>query len=107
MDKSNLYGLVLSGLAGTITSILHTIQRGIKHSWRKTLLQFAVGFCAVYPAYLAGEVLDLNREMCLVVGYLAGVLGDRVIQEIYRREAEIYSFFIGGRKLKGGDEESL
>jgi hypothetical protein len=107
MDKSNLYGLVLSGIAGTITSVLHTMQRGVKHSWRKVLLQFGIGFCAIYPAYLAGEVLKLDKNMLLVAGYLAGILGDRVIQEIYRREAEIYSFFIGDRKLKGGDEESL
>lgn len=95
MDKIDLYGLVLSGFAGTITSILHAIQRGVKHSWRKILLQFGIGFCAIYPAYLAGEVLKLDKNMLLVVGYMAGILGDRVIQEIYRRESDIFSFFIG------------
>jgi hypothetical protein len=59
------------------------------------LLQFAVGFCAIYPGYLVGEVMGLDRNMLLVVGYLAGILGDRVIQEIYRRESDIFSFFIG------------
>jgi hypothetical protein len=94
MQKTDLYGLVISGLAGTITSILHAVQRGVKHSWRKVLLQFGIGFCAIYPAYLAGEVLSLDKNMLLVVGYLAGILGDRVIQEIYRREQDIFSFFI-------------
>lgn len=102
MEKLDLYGFLLSGLAGTITSVIHAIKQGVRHSWSKLLVQFAVGFCAVYPAYLLGEVLDLDREMLLVVGYLAGVLGDRVIQEIYRREEDIYSFFVGSRKSKGG-----
>lgn len=97
MEKANLYGLLLSGLAGTVTSILHAIKQGVKHTWGKTLLQFSLGFAAVYVAYLIGEIFDLSREQLLVVGYLAGVLGDRVIQEIYRRENDIYSFFVGDR----------
>lgn len=104
MEKNDLYGLVISGLAGTITSILHAVQRGVEHSWRKVLLQFGVGFCAIYPAFLVGEVLGLDRNMLLVVGYLAGILGDRVIQEIYRRESDIYNYFVGGRILKSDDK---
>ena len=106
MDKINVYGLLLSGLAGTITSILHAIKQGVKHSWRKALLQFSVGACAVYPAYLVGNIFHLDKDMLLVIGYLAGLLGDRVIQEIYRREQDIYTFFVGDRikrELKDND----
>ena len=105
MDKADLYGLILSGFAGTITSILHAVQRGVRHSWRKIGVQFAIGFCAIYPAYLAGEIFELDKNKLLVIGYLAGILGDRVIQEIYRREQDIYTFFVGSRMKKKGEYE--
>lgn len=82
MERRDLYGLILSGFAGTVTSILHAVKEGVRYSWRQTLVQFAVGFAAIYPAYLVGEVLNLDRDKLLVVGYIAGVLGDRIIQEI-------------------------
>lgn len=105
MQQTDLYGLLLSGIAGTITSILHAIQRGVKHSWRKIALQFCIGFCAIYPAYLVGEIFALDKNMLLVVGYFAGILGDRVIQEVYRREQDIYTFFVGSRIKKEEGEE--
>ena len=51
-------------------------------------------------------VFHLDKDMLLVIGYLAGLLGDRVIQEIYRREQDIYTFFVGDRikrELKDND----
>ena len=104
MNREHLAALIISGGAGIMTSILHMMQSGAKQTVGKVTLQFAVGACAIYVGYMIGEWFDLDRETLLVVGYICGLLGDRVIQEIYRRENDIYNYFVGGRVLKLDDK---
>lgn len=99
MEKTDLFGLIISGIAGIITSLLHALKKGVQHNWKKVLLHFGLGFCSLYVAYLVGETMTLDSTTILVVGYLSGMLSDRLINEMYRREKAIYRRFFMGKRL--------
>ena len=105
MEKPELFGLIISGVAGIITSLLHALKKGVQHNWKKVLLHFGLGFCSLYIAYLVGETMTLDSTTILVVGYLSGMLSDRLINEIYHREEAIYRRFFMGKRLDDEREE--
>lgn len=105
MEKTDLFGLIISGVAGIITSLLHALKKGVQHNWKKVLLHFGLGFCSLYIAYLVGETMTLDSTTILVVGYLSGMLSDRLINEMYRREEAIYRRFFMGKRLDDEREE--
>ncbi|WP_294348531.1 hypothetical protein, partial [Prosthecochloris sp.] len=67
MEKPELFGLIISGIAGIITSLLHALKKGVQHNWKKVLLHFGLGFCSLYIAYLVGETMTLDSTTILVV----------------------------------------
>lgn len=106
VEKPELIGLIMSGIAGIITSLLHALKKGVQHNWKKVLLHFGLGFCSLYIAYLIGETMTLDSTAILVVGYLSGLLSDRLINEIYHREEAIYRrFFMGNRLVEDEERE--
>jgi hypothetical protein len=68
---------------------------------RELAIRFIVSVLAICPAYLFCEYMSFERDLSFIVGYISGALGDRLISEIYRREKQIYEFFVGSYK----DEE--
>ncbi|PWW83067.1 hypothetical protein CR164_00445 [Prosthecochloris marina] len=105
MEKPELFGLIISGIAGIITSLLHALKKGVQHNWKKVLLHFGLGFCSLYIAYLVGETMMLDSKAVLVVGFLSGLLSDRLINEMYRREEEIYRHFFTRKRLDEKEEK--
>ncbi len=95
MEKSDLYGLVISGLLGALTNIFHGLSINMKYKPKELFIRFIISVLAIFPAYLFCEYMDLSRILVFIVAYICGALGDRLINEIYRRENNIYSFFVG------------
>lgn len=93
MERNDFFGLIASGMIGALTNVAHALYKRTCVSRRELLIRLIVSMLAIFPSYLLIEYMDIERDLAFIVGYLAGVLGDRVISEIYRREKEIFNFF--------------
>jgi hypothetical protein len=105
MERNDFFGLVASGIIGALTNIIHALYQKTCTGKRELLIRLGVSLLAIFPAYLLVEYLKIERNLAFIVGYLAGTLGDRVINEIYRREKGIFNYFVGESENNNkGDE---
>ncbi len=95
MERNDFFGLVASGIIGALTNIIHALYLKTVTGSRELLIRLGVSLLAIFPAYLLVEYLKIERNLAFIVGYIAGTLGDRVISEIYRREGDIFNYFVG------------
>jgi len=93
MERNDFFGLISSGMIGALTNVTHALYKRTCVDKHELLIRLVVSLLAIFPAYLVIEYMNIERDLAFVVGYLAGVLGDRVISEIYRREKDIFNFF--------------
>ncbi|MEI7748230.1 MAG: hypothetical protein WCI81_04055 [Chlorobiaceae bacterium] len=95
MERNDFFGLLASGVIGALTNILHALYQKTLTGRRELLIRLGVSLLAIFPAYLLVEYFKIERNLAFIVGYIAGTLGDRVISEIYRRERDIFNYFVG------------
>jgi hypothetical protein len=95
MTNNDLLGLVLSGFIGALTNLFHALYRNTIKDFRQLLIRFTISILAICPAYLFCAYMNFDRNITFIIGYIFGILGDRMVNELYRREKKIYDFFIG------------
>ncbi len=95
MNNNDFLGLVLSGFIGALTNLFHALYRNSIKEGRQLLIRFVMSMLAIFPAYLFCEYMNFKRDVAFIVGYVFGTLGDRVVNELYRRERKFYDFFVG------------
>lgn len=96
-EKQHLWDMVFAGIAGSVTSYLVNLQKDRVKTLRDTVLHFAVGAATIFPAWLAAEYLALDSLTAMIVGYVFGVLGDKIIAEIYRQQSAFFDALTGGK----------
>ena len=96
MNNYDFLGLMLSGFIGALTNLFHALYRNTVKDGRQLVIRFVLSMLAICPAYLFCEYMNFKRDVAFIVGYVFGTLGDRVVNELYRRERKLYDFFAGG-----------
>ena len=95
MNNNDVLGLVISGFIGALTNLFHALYRNTVKDSRHLLIRFVISMLAICPAYLFCEYMNFKRDVAFIIGYVFGTLGDRVVNELYRKERRFYDFFIG------------
>lgn len=105
MNNNEFIGLIVTGILGAITNIIHGLYRSMKYNKVQIALRFLISILAICPAYIFCEYMKFGREIVYMAGYLSGLLGDRLINEIYRREGQLYKLLAGQYEDKKQEQE--
>ena len=97
--------MVVSGILGALTNIFHGLYMNMKYDFKGLLVRFVISILAICPAYLFCEYMGFERNLSFIVGYISGALGDRLINELYRREKRIYEIIAGPYDEETSEED--
>lgn len=101
MDKHGLDGIqdvIVAGIVGGVTSSLVAIKKRRIKTVKDLILHASICVVAIYPALILGEYLNLNPILRTAIGYIFGLLGDKVIEYIYNQQNTILDAIRGIKK---------
>jgi ABC-type Mn2+/Zn2+ transport system permease subunit len=89
MDKNALQDVIVAGIVGGVTSSLVAIKRRRIKTIKDLILHASICVVAIYPAFILGEYLNLSSTERTAVGYIFGLLGDKIVEYIYNQQQTI------------------
>lgn len=94
MDHQGIVEIFLSSLTGSFTSYFVSLKRNRIKSIKDTVLHFGIGFTTIFPAWIASKYLNLDPTSSMVVGYVFGILGERIVDYIYQQQNKMFDVLL-------------
>lgn len=94
MEKQGIIDVVTASVAGSVTSYLVSVKRKKIRTLFDTLMHFGIGISTIFPAYFLSSYANLDTTSAMLVGYIFGVLGDRVVDYIYDKQNIMFNTFV-------------
>lgn len=98
MNNQGIIEIVTASLTGSFTSYLVSLKRNRINNLKDTILHFGIGFTTIFPAWVASKYLNLDPTSSMVVGYIFGILGERIIDYIYQQQNKVFDILTIKRK---------
>jgi hypothetical protein len=101
MQNQGLVEIVTASLTGSLTSYFVSLKRNRIKTIKDTILHFGIGFTTIFPAWVASKYLNLDPTSSMVVGYVFGILGERIVDYIYQQQNKMFDVLL----IKGKNEQ--
>ncbi|NTV26675.1 MAG: hypothetical protein HGB01_10780 [Chlorobiaceae bacterium] len=82
-------GLLLSGIAGIATSMLHKLNAKRPVTFKSAAIDCGLAACSMFGAYIVCDLFQLTPEVSRAVYFGAGWIGSRVIAAVDRRSDQV------------------
>ena len=93
VELSKIKGFIIAGLLGSLTRSIHCMYKGEKSN-KQIILGFILGILMLIPAFLIKQTFDLESDVSLFLGYIFGMLGERIIEYVLTKNEKILDTFI-------------
>lgn len=94
MDQQGIIDLITASLTGSLTSYFVSLKRNRIRNLKDTLIHFGIGITTIFPAYIASKFFQLDPTAAMVVGYVFGILGERIVDYIYQQQNGLFDVML-------------
>lgn len=94
MDQQGIIDLITASLTGSLTSYFVSLKRNRIRNLKDTLIHFGIGITTIFPAYIASKFFQLDPTTAMVVGYVFGILGERIVDYIYQQQNGLFDVML-------------
>lgn len=94
MDHQGIVDIVTASFIGSLTSYFVSLKRNRINTFKDTLIHFGIGITTIFPAWIASKYLHLDPTSSMVVGYIFGVLGERIVDYIYQQQNGLFDVLL-------------
>ena len=99
MNNQGIIDIVIASLIGSLTSYFVSLKRNRIQTLKDTLIHFGIGITTIFPAYIASKFFQLDPTSAMVVGYVFGILGERIVDYIYQQQNGLFDALLTKNKI--------